>query len=138
MPSPLKKCAECDSLTHGLLCKPCETKRRTKHYCKKTYQRFWQSKKKYGVDESGFEVLWIAFKGKCGICSNDLALPRKGRGQQLDVVAIDHDHASGNIRGLLCHACNRGLGYFKDNPESLINAAKWVKNHEKNGDCATS
>jgi len=40
---------------------------------------------------------------------------------------IDHDHKTGKIRGLLCMACNRGLAWFKDKPENLRNAAKYLR-----------
>lgn len=34
-------------------------------------------------------------------------------------LVVDHDHSSGEIRGMLCNHCNRGLGHFRDNPELL-------------------
>ena len=39
---------------------------------------------------------------------------------------IDHDHKTGLIRGMLCWFCNKALGYFKDNPEFLRNAANYI------------
>lgn len=43
------------------------------------------------------------------------------------VLAIDHDHLTGKIRGMLCDACNKGLGLFKDSPELLEKAATYLK-----------
>lgn len=43
-------------------------------------------------------------------------------------LSVDHCHKTGKIRGLLCHNCNSGLGYFKDSIKSLEEAAKYLKN----------
>lgn len=96
-------------------------------YTRKEYAREWQLKKKYDVDNMGFEVLWIAFKGRCGICNNELKLSTSKRGQSLDVVTIDHDHKTGNLRGLLCNGCNKGLGLFKDKIEYLQKAKEYLE-----------
>lgn len=45
-------------------------------------------------------------------------------------ICVDHDHITGKIRGYLCHACNRALGCVKDNPDTLIELARYLKKHE--------
>lgn len=59
--------------------------------------------------------------------TNDMKHPEHRKGQSLDVVAVDHDHTTGKVRGLLCNACNKGLGFFKDSKELLDKAIKWLQ-----------
>jgi hypothetical protein len=60
--------------------------------------------------------------GKCAVCLEVLTMapPRP---------AVDHCHASAElkIRGVLCHACNKGLGHFRDDPGRLERAAEYVR-----------
>jgi hypothetical protein len=42
---------------------------------------------------------------------------------------VDHDHASGSVRGILCRWCNIGLGNFKDSIQTLENAIEYLKSH---------
>lgn len=127
VPRKLHKCLECPSLTNGKRCKPCNIKSRTIHQDRDRYRRFHATKKKYNIDELDFECLWIVFKGRCCICGNKLILPVKAIGQPLDVVTIDHDHVTGQIRGLLCGGCNKGIGYFHDNPVLLDKARRYCE-----------
>jgi len=57
-------------------------------------------------------------QGGCAICK---------RNDHVEDLFVDHDHATGMIRGLLCRRCNTGLGFFKDNPAALREAAKYVE-----------
>src|SRR5690348_4886724 len=52
---------------------------------------------------------------RCSIC-----------GAQGVALVIDHDHITGFVRGLLCQACNSGLGFFKDDPERLYAAQRYL------------
>lgn len=73
--------------------------------------------KTYGLRRVRYEAI-AAFQGhRCAIC-------RMPFGEAPG--AIDHEHATGRVRGLLCRACNMGLGCFRDNAEALVNAVRYL------------
>jgi hypothetical protein len=43
------------------------------------------------------------------------------------MLSVDHNHATGEIRGLLCQACNHAIGKFKDKPELCRKAADYLE-----------
>jgi hypothetical protein len=61
--------------------------------------------------------LLSAQDGRCAICGAERGTRR---------LAIDHDHTTGFIRGLLCVRCNTGLGSFRDDPELLRKAIEYL------------
>lgn len=63
--------------------------------------------------------------GKCLIC--ELAVPLMGS-------AIDHNHATGEFRGVLCKTCNRALGMFRDSPRILRRAVEYLETNGHYGD----
>lgn len=65
------------------------------------------------------DALLAAQGGACAICGG----PPLGKG----VYHLDHDHETGNVRGLLCHACNTSLGGFRDDPELLRKAIAYLE-----------
>ncbi len=72
------------------------------------------------VDAHLVDHLTYIQDGRCAIC--DTTTPR-GRG----TWHADHDHKTGLVRGLLCNACNVGLGFLKDDPVLLRKAAEYLE-----------
>lgn len=75
--------------------------------------------KKYGLTLADFEKRIADQEGKCAICSEELKLGTGGCG-------VDHDHATGRVRGILCRLCNVGVGHFRENPELFARAMKYL------------
>jgi Recombination endonuclease VII len=73
----------------------------------------------YNLTPDAFNILLEVQNGACAICAAPL-----GSGHSTNV---DHDHATGRVRGLLCGHCNRGLGGFRDVPEHLLAAISYLK-----------
>jgi hypothetical protein len=75
--------------------------------------------KKYGITLEEYQKLWDDQNGVCAICGNPE--PKEGY-----MLAVDHDHITGKIRGLLCSRCNTSIGKFEDSIEILQNAIKYL------------
>lgn len=80
--------------------------------------------KRYGIDCDTYEAILIMQDGLCAICG----LPPSGKNQQ-SILHIDHCHTTGEIRGLLCHGCNTGIGGLKHNITILGNAKSYLNLH---------
>lgn len=82
-----------------------------------TAQRAAQQRRaRYGITEEQYQEMLVSQEGKCAICSRVLQRPH-----------VDHDHATGHVRGLLCDNCNRGIGHLQENTEVLAAAIKYLK-----------
>jgi hypothetical protein len=81
-------------------------------------------KRQYGITIDDYEALHDSQNGKCAICGEKEKAVIRGRGLSL---AVDHCHEKGNVRGLLCHRCNKALGEFKDSPTLLRKAADYLE-----------
>lgn len=74
-------------------------------------------KAKYGLAWSEYQEMFERQNGVCAIC----------KGTEEDrMLAVDHNHETDIVRGLLCGTCNRALGLFKDSPELLQVAKEYV------------
>lgn len=79
---------------------------------------------KYGITSSWLDATLEEQGGRCAICRAD------SPGSQRD-WHIDHDHVTNVLRGVLCHHCNVGLGHFKDDPDLLHAAIKYLRWHHQ-------
>ena len=131
----MKACRTCDSekpesefhknrtVKGGLArdCKTCANKARqvrkkttpNKHDPEKA-KAYWR-KHKYGLTPERYGAMHEAQDGLCAIC---LEAP---------LSVVDHDHATGEVRKLLCHNCNVGLGFFQDRIDFLLRAADYLR-----------
>lgn len=83
-------------------------------------------KKNYGLSLEKFEALYKSQKGCCACCGKHESNFKRG-------LHVDHDHTSGQVRGLLCTRCNPGLGYFEDSIAKLEMAITYLKKFKKTG-----
>lgn len=77
-------------------------------------------RRRYGLTQAAYDALLVSQNNACAICGT---MKPGGRG----VFQVDHDHASGRIRGLLCYQCNAALGYAHDDPGVLESLASYVR-----------
>ena len=77
----------------------------------------WGLRRRYGITLDEYRQMCDAQDNRCVICQE---VPR-GR------LCVDHCHASGKFRGLICSTCNIGLGMFKNDPYLLRRAAGYLR-----------
>jgi hypothetical protein len=70
----------------------------------------------YGLSPEDFELMARTQNGLCAICQS---LP--------DQLVVDHCHITGNVRGLLCNKCNRGIGQLNDDIETVRSALEYLE-----------
>jgi len=133
---PRSRCRECESQyarqrgaqlrklnTVGI-----NTEKRKYYNNNKDRARMWgfNSKlKRMGIvtDPQSIKNYIQAHNGLCEICGGPPTVNEN--------LSIDHCHATGEFRGLLCSNCNNGLGHFKDMTELLMKAAEYLNRHNQ-------
>lgn len=132
------KCKECNSeqIYAKQLCSACygkhsmrkyrelhpeEDKKRKREWYQEHKQEFCEVRRKsrflrvYNLTLEQLEEMKANQQYRCLICREEYELK------------VDHNHKTGKIRGLLCDLCNRGLGYFRDNPLLLQEAINYLE-----------
>lgn len=126
-----QRCAECGVAVGG--------KRRDVVYCSNACARRAKAKRPgysemrrnghlkslYGITHDEYEAMLARQKGRCAICGADT--PRAAKPH----FAVDHDHVTGQVRGVLCHPCNTGIGQLQDDPNVIAAALKYVRKHRQ-------
>jgi hypothetical protein len=114
-------------------CKECE-KAAAREWQKKNPKRVFDNqrkrllKKKFGMSVEDYEKMLREQGGVCRICGRPETVKIYG---SVLPLAVDHDHNTGKVRGLLCVACNHGIGKFQDDAARLRAAADYLD--EANG-----
>lgn len=80
---------------------------------RKEARKITRLKSRYALSHEQFNKMLDEQDGTCAICKKP-------------AVVVDHDHSTGEVRGLLCPQCNSGLGFFEDNPTLLSKAAEYL------------
>ena len=89
----------------SVICQPCQD------------ELVWNKRmRKFGVSREDFAAMLASQEGRCAICLVTID----------DSAHVDHDHRTERVRGLLCGPCNRGIGHFRDDPETLRMAADYL------------
>jgi hypothetical protein len=115
-----KECKWCNDMfsplapSHMYCSDSCKDKGSTNNYYTKTY----------GVTSQEVQDLFVKQGGKCAICGSEGFKMNKW---QKSGLVLDHCHTTGVVRGVLCNNCNRGLGLFQDNQESLAKAIIYLE-----------
>lgn len=79
----------------------------------------------FGLTEADFQNLLVEQRNACAICGNQFTVISGGR-SRAGKVHVDHDHATGKVRGLLCMQCNALLGNARDNLTVLAGARDYL------------
>jgi len=72
----------------------------------------------YGLKAGQYDELYAAQGGVCWLCRRAKGVSKK--------LSVDHDHATGYVRGLLCTTCNKLLGHLRDDPDFAYRIADYL------------
>lgn len=104
------------------VCKKCHKKRRSElrnDKKGKLNKKNHQLQSNFGISIDEYHRMYNDRNGKCDIC-----------GEKHNVLAVDHNHNTRDVRGLLCGKCNAGIGMLNDSIDRLKSAIDYL---ERNG-----
>jgi hypothetical protein len=118
---------------HVARCKPCHNAMAMKRYGKlppemKKIRMARARFAKYGMTLEEAEAMAAEQNGGCYLCGNEQGIRNRGREKSgASGLTMDHDHATGKPRRLLCSECNMTIGTAKDDPDLLERMAEYVR-----------
>ena len=117
----VRKCKDCppDSKRPAPFGGPrCSTHNRAVVKARKAAARASRLEKTYGLRAGQYEAMYAAQGGVCALC-----LVATGKTKAL---AVDHDHKTGYVRGLLCGPCNKILGHARDDMDFFLRCVDYL------------
>lgn len=137
---PHKRCSTCKEMKyfkdfskhrgqpdgHHPQCKECRSKYKPSPEAKARQKKklaTWNRFKSSGFTQEDYEQKFAEQDGKCAICGT----PKE---ENRDLCA-DHNHDTGQKRGLLCHRCNTGIGLLQDNVDVLCAAIDYLNHYSR-------
>jgi hypothetical protein len=96
---------------------------------REAFPDFWKNthlQRRFGIGLAEYSQMVSDRDNKCDICGQ---LEKQERAGKLKALAVDHDHKTGAIRGLLCCDCNQALGKFQDSKDLLTSAIAYLAKH---------
>ena len=116
----LKLCVSCRRPTDSrkITCIFCRRTQRAKRRERAAGASLEIRLRRYKLTRAKYDAMLQAQDGLCAICRSPTEKER---------LCVDHDHATGAVRGLLCKRCNTGIGYLRDSIELLDSAIQYLK-----------
>ena len=109
-------------------CKSCLSKYNKKRYSDGS--RGSHLEQKFGITQEDYKDMMEAQGGTCAICNGKNAVRKRTTFENKPftiALAVDHNHKTGKVRGLLCNSCNTSLGKFKDDITLLKRAIEYLE-----------
>jgi hypothetical protein len=110
-------------------CKACQKEYEREYRERTGYSRNWEHhlKSKYGITGQDYHDMAAAQNHVCAVCNRPETITYANKTRRL---AVDHDHRTGKVRGLLCAKCNVMLGYARENSDYLASAMMYLREHD--------
>ena len=127
-----KTCQKCgeeraadDFYRHRRACRPCvrEHQRRFRD-SQPDYNHARNLQRRYGLSVDEYQTLLTNHNFACGICKVEISDALGYKGKRL--VVVDHNHETGDVRGILCPKCNLMLGHARENTSILYQAIVYL------------
>ncbi len=120
-------------------CSPCQKVRQREYYEKNREEiirksiewgkrnpdsvwKRWHKQRGINITREEQQKIFESQDGCCAICKTKWI-------EGMPILFLDHNHHTGDVRGLLCRNCNTGLGQFKDSVDALLAAIEYLNSH---------
>jgi hypothetical protein len=127
-----KRCSKCTrALPASAFAKSKDRSDGLAGWCKECFNAFMRNggkrrsllKRTYGLTVEQYDAILAGQRGGCAVCGHPPKPDRVGRKH----LHVDHNHADGRVRGLLCSPCNTALGLLREDPEVITKLWRYIE-----------